>query len=71
MNKATIFGKNSDGDFAMAYGFSLDENPNVGSAVWPNSKNVPAKTPGNVGSGETVTLTMGPWDTPVHHNEGE
>lgn len=70
VNKTTIFGENTSGDYAMAYGFSLDENPNVGSTTlgiptnaWPDSMNVPAKTPGNVGSGQTVTLTLGPWDT--------
>lgn len=78
VNKATIFGENTGGDYGMAYGFSLDENPNVGSTAlgiptkaWPDSMNVPAKTPGTVGSGQTVTLTIGPWDTPApkppHH----
>ena len=64
----TIYGKNSRGIFGMAYGFSLDENPNVGSTSleippggWPHGKNVPSKTPGNVESGQTVTLTIGPW----------
>lgn len=64
----TIFGANSGGTFGMAYGFSLDENPNVGStdlgippSGWPDSSNVPSKTPANVGSGQTVTLTIGPW----------
>jgi hypothetical protein len=63
----TIFGMNSSGTFAMAYGFSLDEDPNVGSTsqnippgAWPSSLNVPAKTNSNVGS-QTVTLTVGPW----------
>ncbi len=63
----TIFGKNSSGKFAMAYGFSLDEDPNVGSTSqnippdsWPSSLNVPAKTSYNVGS-QTVTITVGPW----------
>jgi hypothetical protein len=63
----TIFGMNSSGTFAMAYGFSLDEDPNVGSTsqnippgTWPSSLNVPAKTSYNVGS-QTVTLTVGPW----------
>lgn len=66
--EATIFGANSCGSFGMAYGFSLDESPNVGSTTlgippngWPDSSNVPSKTPGNVGSGQTVTLTIGPW----------
>jgi len=65
---STIFGESSNGAFGMAYGFSLDENPNVGSTslgippgAWPDSENVPSKTPGNVGSGQTVTLTIGPW----------
>jgi hypothetical protein len=64
----TIFGENPNGAFGMAYGFSLDENPNVGStslgipsSAWPDGDNVPSKTPGNVGSGQTVTLTVGPW----------
>jgi hypothetical protein len=63
----TIFGMNSSGDFGMAYGFSLDEDPNVGATsqnippgAWPASLNVPAKTSYNVGS-QTVTLTVGPW----------
>jgi len=63
----TIFGMNSSRKFAMAYGFSLDEDPNVGSTsqnippgTWPSSLNVPAKTSYNVGS-QTVALTVGPW----------
>lgn len=63
----TIFGQNSDQTTAMAYGFSLDENPNVGSTAlgippnaWPRSKTVPSETPYDVGS-QTVTLTIGPW----------
>lgn len=63
----SIFGLNSSGQFAMVYGFSLDENPNVGSSSqnippgsWPGSLNVPAKTNYNVGS-QTVTVTIGPW----------
>lgn len=55
-----IFGQNSAKLFSMAYGFSLDENPNVGDAAWPASKNVPAKTPNNIGD-QTVTITIGPW----------
>lgn len=64
----TIFGMNSSGEFAMAYGFSLDENPNIGSTsqnippgTWPSCLNVPAKTSYNVGLEGTVTLTVGPW----------
>jgi hypothetical protein len=67
VGSSTIFGENSGETFAMAYGFSLDEDPNVGStslgippASWPNSLNVPAKTNYNVGS-QSVTLTIGPW----------
>jgi len=63
----TIYGRNSSGKFAMAYGFSLDENPNVGSTTlkiptnsWPNGMNVPSKPLQTVGS-QTVTLTIGPW----------
>lgn len=62
----SIFGTNAEGH-AMAYGFSLDENPNVGSTsqgippgAWPTSLNVPAKTNYSVDS-QTVTLTLGPW----------
>ncbi|AUG52558.1 hypothetical protein CSC3H3_07375 [Thalassospira marina] len=29
----TIFGPNASNKFGMAYGFSLDENPNVGDAT--------------------------------------
>ena len=64
---STIFGMHSHGKFAMAYGFSLDENPNVGStsqnippSSWPSKLNVPAKTDYNVTS-QTVTLTVGQW----------
>lgn len=63
----TIFGQNSDQTTAMAYGFGLDENPNVGSTAlgippnaWPRSKTVPSETPYDVGN-QTVTLTIGPW----------
>jgi hypothetical protein len=63
-----VFSKNSKGTFGMAYGFSLDENPNVGSTAlkippqsWPDTQNIPSKTPGNVGEGQTVTLTIGSW----------
>ena len=54
-----IFGTNTDNTFGMAYGFSLDENPNVGS--WSVSNNVPSKTPYNVGAGQDVTLMLAPW----------
>jgi hypothetical protein len=59
----TIFSKNSSGDYAMVYGFSLDENPNVGKTAWPSSLNTPSKTLGNVGKNETVSITVGPWKT--------
>lgn len=65
-NGNTIFGKNSGGTFGMAYGFSIDENPNVGS-TWPTSQNVPAED--FVTSGQTVTITIGdlgiPRETPI------
>jgi len=54
-----IMGLNSAQSLGMAYGFSLDENPNVGS--WSASNNVPSKTNYSVGSGQDVTLTIGPW----------
>lgn len=54
-----IMGKNSSKNLGMAYGFSLDENPNVGS--WSVDSNVPAKTNYNVGTGQDVTLTIGRW----------
>ena len=54
-----IMGLNSAQNLGMAYGFSLDENPNVGS--WPTGNNVPAKTNYSVGSGQDVTLTIGRW----------
>ncbi len=64
---STIYGKNPSGRFGMAYGFSLDENPNVGSTTlgiptnaWPNSLNVPSKKL-DVVTTQTVTLTVGPW----------
>jgi Beta-1,3-glucanase len=64
---STIFGMNSGQAYGMAYGFSLDENPNVGSSSqgippgsWPASLNTPAKTLDNIGA-EDVTLTIGPW----------
>ncbi|MNY52419.1 hypothetical protein D3C86_1880860 [compost metagenome] len=52
-------GLNSAQNLGMAYGFSLDENPNVGS--WSGSNNVPSKTDYSVGSGQDVTLTIGKW----------
>jgi len=52
-------GLNSAQNLGMAYGFSLDENPNVGS--WPTGNNVPSKTNYSVGTGQDVTLTIGPW----------
>jgi len=55
-----IFGKNSAGSFGMAYGFSLDESPNVSNS-WSTTNNVPAKTAYNVGAGQDVTLVIGPW----------
>lgn len=55
-----IFGVNSAGSFGMAYGFSLDESPNVSNS-WSTANNVPAKTAYNVGSGQDVTLVIGPW----------
>lgn len=61
--KSTIFSKNSSGEYAMAYGFSLDENPNVGKNAWPSSHNTPSKTLGNVGENQTVSITVGPWKT--------
>lgn len=64
----TIFGSNSNEAYGMAYGFSLDENPNVGSDAlgiptnaWPNGLNTPAKTPYDVYS-QTVTVTLGAWN---------
>lgn len=55
-----IFGVNSAGSFGMAYGFSLDESPNVSNS-WTTANNVPAKTAYNVGAGQDVTLVIGPW----------
>ena len=64
---STIYGKNPSGQFGMAYAFSIDENPNVGSTTlgiptnaWPNSLNVPSK-PLDAVTTQTVTLTVGPW----------
>lgn len=54
-----IMGPNSAKTLGMAYGFSLDENPNVGS--WSGGNNVPSKTDYSVGSGQDVTLTIGRW----------
>lgn len=54
-----IFGLNTAGTFGMAYGFSLDENPNVGT--WPTSANVPAKTLYDVSFNQNVVITIGPW----------
>lgn len=54
-----IFGLNAAGTFGMAYGFSLDETPNVGT--WPANANVPAKTTYNVGFQQNVTINIGPW----------
>lgn len=57
----TIFGPNASNKFGMAYGFSLDENPNVGDAPWPSDENVPSKKAEYVGKNMDVTLTIGPW----------
>ncbi|MFT6140312.1 MAG: hypothetical protein ACJAXN_001525 [Psychromonas sp.] len=57
-----IFGLNAAGSFGMAYGFSLDENPNVGApGSWSEQDNVPSKPTYNIGSGQDVTLTIGKW----------
>lgn len=56
---ANIFGVNTGGTFGMAYGFSLDESPNVGT--WSTKNNVPAKTAYNVGLNQNVTLVVGKW----------
>lgn len=63
VGNTTIFGQNSSGKYGMAYGFSLDENPNVGSSSWPASENTPSKTLNTVGRGQTVTITIGLWAT--------
>lgn len=55
-----IFGLNSGKTFGMAYGFSLDESPNV-SKNWKLENNVPSKPEGNIGSGQDVNLVIGPW----------
>lgn len=56
-----LMGLNRAGTLAMAYGFSEDENPNVGATTWPLAQQVPSKTPNNVSAGATVTITVGPW----------
>ena len=56
-----VFSLNAAGTFGMAYGFSLDENPNVGD-TWPSNENVPSKTIYNVSQGQDVTLTIGKWE---------
>lgn len=55
-----VFGLNAAGTFGMAYGFSLDESPNV-SNTWSTTDNVPAKTEYGVGTGQDVTIVIGPW----------
>lgn len=57
-----IFGLNSGKTFGMAYGFSLDESPNV-SKDWKTDNNVPSKPIYTIGSGQDVTLIIGPWIT--------
>ncbi|MCR9173281.1 MAG: IPT/TIG domain-containing protein [bacterium] len=54
-----IFGENGAKKFGMAYGFSLDEDPNVGN--WPKDIGVPAKTVYYVGFKQDVTLEIGPF----------
>ncbi|WP_034057350.1 beta-1,3-glucanase family protein [Lacinutrix jangbogonensis] len=56
----TIFGLNKGKTFGMAYGFSLDESPNV-SQNWNADNNVPSKPEYNIGSGQDVALVIGPW----------
>ncbi len=57
-----IFGMNAAESFGMAYGFSLDENPNVGEPQsWSEKNNVPSKPTYNIGSGQDVTLIIGKW----------
>lgn len=58
--RQNIFGKNSAGSFGMAYGFSLDESPNV-SKNWTTDNNVPSKPNYNIGKGQNVSLVIGPW----------
>jgi len=55
-----IFGMNAAGTLGMAYGFSLDESPNV-SESWSTTDNVPSKTEYGVGTGQDVTIVIGPW----------
>lgn len=57
---ANIFGMNAAGTLGMAYGFSLDESPNV-SESWSTTDNVPSKTEYGVGTGQDVTIVIGPW----------
>lgn len=52
-----IFGENAAQEFGMAYGFSLDEDPNVGT--WPDNLGVPAKTVYYVGFNQNVILNIG------------
>ncbi|MEP0984331.1 beta-1,3-glucanase family protein [Ekhidna sp.] len=59
LHKGGFFGLNKAKTFGMAYGFSLDEDPNVGS--WSPSEGVPSKTAYNVGKKQDVTLNIGPW----------
>ncbi len=59
-SQENIFGVNAGGTFGMAYGFSLDESPNV-SNNWSTTDNVPSKTAYGVGSGQDVTIVLGPW----------
>ena len=57
----SVFGKNAAGSFGMAYGFSLDENPNVGAeGSWSNDNNVPSKPKAYV-NGQDVILNIGNW----------
>jgi len=55
-----IFGLNAGKTFGMAYGFSLDECPNI-SKDWKAENNVPSKPLYNIGSGQDVALNIGPW----------
>src|SRR3989338_6233424 len=59
-NQENVFGVNAGGTFGMAYGFSLDESPNV-SDNWSTDNNVPSKTDYGVGTGDDVTIVIGPW----------
>lgn len=56
----SIFGENKNKSFGMAYGFSLDESPNV-SDNWSVNDNVPSKPVYTIGSGQDVTLSLGLW----------